>query len=184
MSLSNFDLEKLANELNINLVCVLSKNELIHAPIRSGGYIINLQSSDQGNGTHWVAIILYNITNNTPRALAYKLKLLACKSKLRAIYLDNYGVLPPIEIEDFCHKATQSKIAYNTRQIQKINTSECGWYCLSLIYCLQYRRTSNDMIEDFHKWLSMFSSDLTLDLPILKKHLSHIILNFIQKLLH
>ena len=167
MSLSNFDLEKLANELKINLVCVLSKNELIHAPIRSGGYIINLQSSDQGDGTHWVTIILYNVTNN--------------KSKLRAIYLDNYGVLPPIEIEDFCHKATQSKIAYNTRQIQKINTSECGWYTLSLLYCLQYHRTSNDMIEDLHKWLSMFSSDLTLDLPILKKTFEPYHINFYTK---
>jgi hypothetical protein len=178
MSLSNFDLEKLANELKINLVCVLSKNELIHAPIRSGGYIINLQSSDQGNGTHWVAIILYNVINSTSAPAGQSPRR---KKQLRAIYVDNYGVLPPIEIEDFCHKATQSKIAYNTRQIQKINTSECGWYCLSLIYSLQYHRTSNDMIEDFHKWLSMFSSDLTLDLPILKKTFEPYNINFYTK---
>ena len=46
MSLSNFDLEKIATELKINLVCVVSKNELNKIVPRSGGYIVNLQSSD------------------------------------------------------------------------------------------------------------------------------------------
>ena len=50
MSLSNFDLEKIATELKINLVCVVSKNELNKIVPRSGGYIVNLQSSDAGDG--------------------------------------------------------------------------------------------------------------------------------------
>ena len=64
MSLSNFDLEKIAAELKINLVCVVSKNELNKIVPRSGGYIVNLQSSDKGDGTHWVCFILYNVFDN------------------------------------------------------------------------------------------------------------------------
>jgi hypothetical protein len=169
MSLSNFDLEKIATELKINLVCVVSKNELSKIVPRSGGYIVNLQSSDAGDGTHWVCFILYNVFDNKK------------KKQLKGIYMDTYGMLPPIEIENFIHKYTDFKIAFSKRQIQKINTSECGWYCLSFIYCMQYKRQSNSMLDDLERWLGMFSSDLTLDLPILKRTFSPYTVDFFKK---
>ena len=50
--LSNFDLEKLAGFYKLPLIGIHMKNEMPKKPV-DGCYIINLQSSTQGNGTHW-----------------------------------------------------------------------------------------------------------------------------------
>ena len=56
MSLSNFQLETLAKELNIKLDGVYMKNEL-NFRRTIGNYIINLD--DSGNqGTHWCVLIV------------------------------------------------------------------------------------------------------------------------------
>jgi hypothetical protein len=55
------------------------KNEL-PVKIKDGNYIINLQSSTQGDGTHWTALIIRNDT---------------------ALYFDSFGAPPSTEIIDF-----------------------------------------------------------------------------------
>jgi hypothetical protein len=76
------------------------------------------------------------------------------------------------------------KIPYNTRQIQKIDTSECGWYCLSWLYNLQYKRNSNNMIDDYTTYMSKFSNDLNDELKILKASFKPFIINFYSKSIH
>ena len=57
MSLSNFDIIKICKKLKINLIGTFFKDELPQK-VKKGNYIINLQSSTQGDGTHWLALIL------------------------------------------------------------------------------------------------------------------------------
>ena len=56
--LSNFDLERLAEFYHLPLVAITMKDEL-PAKVEDGCYIINLQSSTSGNGTHWLGLFIY-----------------------------------------------------------------------------------------------------------------------------
>ena len=85
---------------------VYSKDQLSELkPIKF--YIINLQDSDKGGGTHWTAFYY---------------------SKLQSIYFDSYGFTPP--------KVVENKIGtyiYNDSDIQDFNSSACGYYALCFI---------------------------------------------------
>jgi hypothetical protein len=57
--LSNFDLEELPEHYGLPLTQVLMKDEMKSLkPPKNGNYIVNLQSSTQGNGSHWLAILV------------------------------------------------------------------------------------------------------------------------------
>jgi hypothetical protein len=56
--LSNFDLEELSEHFGFPLTQVLMKDEMKAFPPKSGNFIINLQSSSQGNETHWVCLAI------------------------------------------------------------------------------------------------------------------------------
>jgi hypothetical protein len=88
---------------------------------------------------------------------------------------------PPIEIEQYIKQLNDFKIAYNTRQVQKINTTECGFYALSWLYNMQYKRHSNDIVEDFTNYISKFSNNLNDELKILKASFNPFIVNFYNK---
>jgi hypothetical protein len=72
--LSNIDLDNIATDHDINLVGIFSKDELPSRP-KDGNYIINLEDSDAGNGTHWTA---FTIIGNK-----------------YACYFDSFGFMPP-----------------------------------------------------------------------------------------
>jgi hypothetical protein len=130
--------------------------------------VINLQDSNKGHGSHWTSFLIYENIDHTYRGL----------------YFDSYGIRPPIEIENFIKQISNNKIAYNLRQIQKIDTSECGWYALSFLYNLQYKRHSNNMIDDYSNYISKFSNDLNDELKILKASFKPFIINFYSKTIH
>jgi hypothetical protein len=57
--LSNFDLYELSEHFGFPLVQVLMKDELKSLKaLKNSNYIVNLQSSNQGNGTHWVCVAI------------------------------------------------------------------------------------------------------------------------------
>ena len=60
--LSNIDLEELSKHYKLPLIAVTMKDELPNK-LQNGNYIINLQSSTQGNGTHWTALKVINNNN-------------------------------------------------------------------------------------------------------------------------
>ena len=148
--LTNFQIIDIAKRLKINLNAVCAKDELKDYDLKPGLYVINLENSNQG-GSHWVSLIIY--TN---------------KNKMHAFYLDSFGQLPPTEIEDFI-KPLNEKLPYNNRQIQPFNSSYCGLYGLSLAYVLQYHRTSDNILNDIHKWIATFPSDLSKSKEVLEK---------------
>ena len=71
--LSNFDIEGIANHYNID-VKIIMKDELKNMKPINTNYIINLESSMIGNGTHWMGL---------------KIEGKNC------VYFDSYGTLPP-----------------------------------------------------------------------------------------
>jgi len=83
---SSTDLERTAQILKLPLVGVFSKDTL---PNRCyvGSYIINMENSDVGNGTHWVL-----------------LKIFPTKE---VIYFDSFGMSVPPLVKEF----VKSKIA-------------------------------------------------------------------------
>ena len=53
--MSNFDIEEIATHYNINVIIVM-KDELKYMKPINKNYIVNLESSKDGNGTHWMAL--------------------------------------------------------------------------------------------------------------------------------
>ena len=86
--LSNFDLERLAEFYHLPLVAITMKDEL-PAKVVDGCYIINLQSSTDGRGTHWLGLFIY---------------------KTNAYFFDSYGAPPSVEIMKFVKKRKQHGI--------------------------------------------------------------------------
>ena len=80
--LSNFELEEIADHYNFNLTVVM-KDELVNYKPKNGNYIINLESSTSGNGTHWLALIVHD---------------------KKCFYQDSFGIIPPQEVTEFCKK--------------------------------------------------------------------------------
>ena len=81
--LSNYDLQNYCKELKINLVAISNKNQLCELKPKLGCYIVNLQDSGAGNGTHWVCFIIF---------------------KNVCVYFDAFGIIPPTNVIRFCKR--------------------------------------------------------------------------------
>lgn len=122
-SLSNKDLIEIAKKYNIQLRDVLNKDKFT-SDLPFGFYIINLQNSNEGEGTHWCALY-YNIVS---------------------IWFDPFGFAPPREIIN-----NIDNYIYNNKQIQNIKQSSCGYYCLAFIKILQNCFNKYKGLEEFKK---------------------------------
>ena len=128
--LSNFDIDEILKNYKINYNGVFSKNELPNK-LPVGFYVINMQSSDKGTGTHWIA--LYKINDGYSQ------------------FFDAFGFVPPLEIENKLHKYD-----YNDRDIQDINSSSCGYYCIAFI---KFMNGKSDLKKSFRTFIKMFDND-------------------------
>ena len=120
---TNFELLSMIEKLNIpHFREVLSKNELVHLkPNTIESLIINLQDNDKGNGTHWIATY---------------------KNNDRVYYFDSYGVDPPNEILEYY----SLPILTHNFQIQKLNETNCGEYCVLFLYLMNKGLHYEDII--------------------------------------
>ena len=76
-----------------------------------GAYIINLQDSNDGYGTHWTALVIFNRIH------------IAAEKKL-VIYFDSYGIAIPQDIIHFIGRFPGKLTIKNSiDQIQTINQS-------------------------------------------------------------
>jgi hypothetical protein len=151
MSLSNFELEKLARKYNIKLDMVLSRDEILSnlelfRRYPNWNIIINLQSlySDKGlpqNGSHWVSLIRVSDT---------------------FLYMDSYGFPPPEEVKILINKIDpKARLIYNEKQIQKVNTDKCGYYSLFFIDFIRDNLKKNfkmNLKTLFNKYTEQFVS--------------------------
>ena len=145
--LSNFDLEQLAEFYHLPLIAVDKKDEL-PSKVKDGCYIINLQSSTSGNGTHWLGLFIY---------------------KNNAYFFDSYGAPPPIEVIKFVKKRKGCHLYYNNFIIQDLRSENCGWYALAfLLWCYSYILFSKDMKHMFDDFVDAILDDTTKNDKILK----------------
>ncbi len=128
-TLSDRDIVQILQNQNIHIHGIYMKDEL-PSKLMKGFYIVNLQSSTEGNGTHWVALYY---------------------SPVYSYYFDAFGFIAPLEI--------QNKIkpyAYNDKQIQDLKSSACGYYCIAFIMFLYGKKD----IESFYRiFINLFSNN-------------------------
>jgi len=145
---SSIDLEHLAIRNKIHLNGIYPK-DLFPKKVKAGGYIINLENHDEGDGTHWTALWI--------------------EENKHAIYFDSFGIIFP----EFVHTLNIKKpILYNTQDIQDINDGHCGQYSIFFLWFMQNSKKST--IQKFHEFVSLFSKDPHENLKLLKKYLRQI----------
>ena len=148
---SNIDLEDMAGRLKLNLVGVYSKDELPDK-IQVGSYIINLQDSTEGNGTHWTLIMVFDRKN--------------------ALYFDAFGQIFPKEVGTFLKN--YKPIPYSNRIIQDVDSNRCGLYCIA---CMHYmsRIRRKEMLEQYDDFLNLFRGNPKQNDKILVDYLKRIL---------
>ena len=132
--LSNFDIIDVCKYLDLPLVGIYMKDQLPpkkNAPI--GYYIINMQSSTEGNGTHWVCL---------------------CNIPDKRFYFDSFANGPPQLVEKFMNG---DKYFINPTRLQYENSEFCGWYCMAIMYFTYYYQPSKrsnikTRIESFNRY--------------------------------
>ena len=111
-TLSNIDIQEILKSQGIE-VNVCMKDEL-PSKLKKGFYVINLQSSKDGNGTHWTALY-YNSKHS--------------------YYFDPFGFIAPVKVEQKLNKYT-----FNNKQIQNLKSTACGYYCIAFIIFMNERK--------------------------------------------
>ena len=130
--LSNFDIIKIIEDMKLTHVFggVYSKDQLPTLQ-RNKFYIINLESSDAGNGSHWT-VFFYN-------------------KPLTSIYYDSFGFIAPLEVQK---KIEPYEYIYNEKEIQNYNSSACGYYCIAFI---KFLHNKTDKEKSFLTFLKLFN---------------------------
>jgi hypothetical protein len=142
-SLTNFQLIDILKKYNIKINGIYMKDELPDK-LSIGFYICNLQSSYQGNGSHWTA-------------LYYNPKL--------SVYFDSYGFIPPLEIEQKI-----KPYVYNNKDIQNYQSSSCGYFCVAFI---KYMYKSTNIFQSYNEFETIFSNDTEKNDAILRSILKY-----------
>ena len=129
-SLSNIDITNILRAQGIEINGIFMKDEL-PKKLKKGFYVVNLASnSDNNGGTHWTALY-YSSEGN--------------------FYFDAFGFIGPNEVD----KRLKSYV-YNTSQIQDINSTACGFYCIGFII---YMNSQKNKMEGYKSFVNNFSSD-------------------------
>jgi hypothetical protein len=122
------------------------KDQLVNHKPKNGNYIINLESSSQGNGTHWLSIKI---------------------DGKNCFYQDSFGIIPPKEVIDFCKRTPNSRLAFSEIQMQNIDTETCGWYAVGLLIHLNNTK-NKDIFKSAGQYINQFSYDSKNNNAILK----------------
>ena len=142
--ISNIELFRLSKEYDVSLIDVLMKDEL-DKPI-AGNYIINLQSSTEGTGDHWLLLIL---------------------NKKNSFYIDSFGQPPPNEVNNFVKRFNPKHFGYNTTQIQDLHSKDCGYFCLGFLLYYKHNKSSS-IYQAFLNFSNLFDKDTKRNDGVLK----------------
>jgi hypothetical protein len=157
--LTNDDIEKICKKYKLPLVGVFSKDELKKIPPCVGSYYINLQDSNEGDGTHWCYMRIYSDTDYEKNNIC------------NAIYFDSFGFGQPKAVSKFLEPF--KPVYCNNREIQYINDSHCGWYCIYLDYMLTHCKDGTTE-ETFSKFLNSWDNNVKNNKNLLIKRLKKI----------
>ena len=137
-ALSNFDIINIIQSQDVKDFNGVYMKDQLPEKLKRGSYIINLQSANEGGGTHWCAFY---------------------KTDNFSYYYDSYGFIAPLEV--------QNKIKpymYNDNEIQDINSTACGYYCLAFVL---FMHKKNNIEMAFHTFINLFKKDTELNEKIL-----------------
>ena len=95
---------------------------ILPSKLKTGFYITNLQSSRDGDGSHWTSFY-YN-----PKC---------------SYYFDPYGFVPTVEVE-----IKIKPYIYNDIDIQSYSSTACGYYCIAFII---YMNSQKNFSKQFLK---------------------------------
>lgn len=175
MSLTNNDLERLSKDLDLPIIGVFSKDELILEKPQVGTYHINMSDSHKA-GTHWTIFKIFcdadrpqNQGSSTPSSGGV---VGATPLLCNALYFDSFGVDMPKEVAKFLKPF--KPITWSNRHIQNVNSEVCGWYNLLLDYALEHRQVSNNYLDDYEKFINSWSDDTTENTKLLKERFKRI----------
>ena len=105
-----------------------------------GGYkegsvaVVNLQNSNQGNGSHWVSYYI-------PSKGEYN------------YYFDSYGLPPPESVVKLL-KTKNRKIIYSDQQLQNLHSDVCGEYTIAFLRAMLKGRSLSTDAANKTKYLS------------------------------
>ena len=128
--LSNIDIINIIKDLKLDKYFggIHSKNELPKQMMRKKFYIINLQNSDEGGGTHWTCFY-YN-------------------KPLTSIYFDAFGFIAPKEVQNRI-----SPYIFNDQDIQDYDSSACGYFCIAFI---KFLHNKTDIYTAYKAFINLF----------------------------
>ena len=169
--LTNIDIERICKKLDLPIVGVYSKNELYNIPRKTGSYYINLMDDNKvdgngENGSHWVLAKIYCDDDRDEAEEESRHKL------CHALYFDSFGFGMPKAVSSFLKPF--KPVYCNNREIQNINSTECGWYCIACDYALEHHQVGETYLEDYEKFLNIWSDKPTKNLTILKQFMRKI----------
>lgn len=145
--LSNFDISKYLTGFKRFKGC-FSKDKLTKSILKPNSYyIINIQDSHDGNGTHWTTFYVYDLN--------------------LAFYFDPMGYPPPEEI-----KRLVPNVIWDDKQIQDYNSTACGYFCIAFVKVTYNLKDKMKMLKSFN---SLFSDPKNND-KILSKIISSLII--------
>ena len=130
--MSNFDLIKWCQYLNIPINNVLSRDESTPHNHKQALFIFNLEPSYM-SGSHWVAIYVKNGIIN---------------------YFDSFGMPPFQEIVNHA-KRTNMTLVHQSDQIQNLLTTTCGYFCLYFLNEMSKGRSYYDSLKVFNSHNTM-----------------------------
>lgn len=135
--LSDLDIYEILNHHNIKINGIYQKDKL--TDLQDGFYVINLQSSTDGNGSHWCGLY-YNFD--------------------KSCWFDSFGFVAPEEIE-----LLLQDYDYNDTDIQNVNSSSCGFYVIAFIKFLYNKKDKDTAYKTF---LNLFKKNTFQNERILK----------------
>ena len=138
-ALSTSDIYKILEKMKINFNGVYNRDTL-PSRLTRGFYILNLDSV-KGPGTHWTSFY-YNYPKHS-------------------IYFDPFGFVPPEETERKIKPYT-----YNDVDIQDIDSTACGWYCIGFI---KFLHNKQNIYGAFEAFIDLFDGDTTRNDAILHR---------------
>ena len=124
--MSNYDLLKWCEYLNIPIKDVLSRDENVPHNHMQALFIYNLEPSYM-NGSHWVATFVKNGIVN---------------------YFDSFGTPPFQKLVDHAKKK-KFILLHQNNQIQNINTTTCGYFCLYFLNEMNKGKSYYDLLKVF-----------------------------------
>lgn len=143
------ELATLARKMKIPLVAIITKDRLPKRP-RDGAYIINLQDSADGNGTHWVAVYIEDG---------------------QAVYIDSFGMPPPAEVQLWLYPF--KPYAYSIRQVQSMETGHCGQYATYALWFMKNHPHFGSLQNRLDRFLDLWSVKTSDNLHLLQNYLRH-----------